>query len=327
MRRTRSCARLRPSVASRLPACLLAAFLLLAGAACQPGYGGQRVDFQIPGATAEASPQPTPHRDGVIRMAVAPVISPRETFTSHYQDLLAYLGDQLGMPVELVPGKTYAEINDMVRSGSVTLALVCTNPYLQGQQDFGMELLAAPVVNGSSTYYSYAVVRSGSPFQSFADLRGYTFAFSDPLSNSGRLAPLYALALMGETPESFFSRTIFTYAHDNSIKAVANGLVDGAAVDSLVYEYWARLDSEFVKRTRVIEKWGPFGINPLVVSPGIDPVLKEHLRSLLLNMDQDPEGRDILDSLFIDRFTVPDDGIYDSVRRMREFLASSGYEQ
>jgi len=257
-------------------------------------------------------------------MAVAPVISPRETFNSRYRDLLNYLGDKLGLPVELVQGKTYAEINDLVRTGDVTLAFVCTNPYLQGRDDFGMEALVAPEVNGVPLYYSYLIVRADAPFRSLADLRGRTFAFSDPLSNSGRLAPVYQLAVMGETPESFFNRYIFTYAHDNSIKAVAEKLVDAAAVDSLVYDYWVKTGSEYTVKTKVIERWGPFGINPVVVGPELDAALKQQLRAALLTMNEDPRGREILQSLFIDRFVVPDDSIYDSVRAMRAFMASAG---
>lgn len=297
--------------------------VLLAFAACDPGYQGQEISFGSSPAATPISPASATRPETILRMAVAPVISPKETFNSGYRDLLNYLGQQLGLPVELVQGKTYAEINDLVRIGDVTFAFVCTNPYLQGQRDFGMELIAAPQVNGQATYYSYLIVRADSPFRSLADLRGRTFAFSDPLSNSGRLAPVYQLALMGETPESFFNRWIFTYAHDNSIKAVAENLVDAAAVDSLVYDYWARTGSDFIAQTRIIEKWGPFGINPVVVRPGLDPQLKQRLRDVLLGMDQDPSGRQILDSLLIDRFIVPDDSIYDSVRNMRAVVGAA----
>lgn len=294
--------------------------------ACGPGYEGDKIQFGASPTADGGSPATSSPAEGVIRMAVAPVISPRETFNSRYRDLLEYVGRKLGLPVELVQGKTYAEINDMVRTGDVTFAFVCTNPYLQGRDDFGMELLAAPEVNGETSYYSYLIVRADSPFASLADLRGRTFAFSDPLSNSGRLAPTYQLALMGETPESFFSRSIFTYAHDNSIKAVAENLVDGAAVDSLVYDYWKKTGSDFTSKTKVIEKWGAFGINPVVVPPGLDPALKTRLREALLGMDKDPAGREILKSLLIDRFVVPDESIYESVRKMREVVTSAGTE-
>ena len=310
---------------ARAASCLILAVVSLA--ACGPGYEGETINFQTSPEAGSGSPVASARAEGVIRMAVAPVISPRETFNSRYRDLLDYIGRELGLPVELVQGKTYAEINDMVRTGDVTFAFVCTNPYLQGRDDFGMELLAAPEVNGETTYYSYLVVRADSPFDSLADLRGSTFAFSDPLSNSGRLAPVYQLALAGETPESFFSRSIFTYAHDNSIKAVAENLVDGAAVDSLVYDYWVKTGSEFTSKTKVIEKWGPYGINPVVVRPGLDPALKQQLREVLLGMDTGAAGREILSALLIDRFVVPDDSIYDSVRKMRELVASAGTEE
>lgn len=303
---------------------LFAILLLLVLAACDPGYQGQEISFRSSPAATPASAVSATRAEAILRMAVAPVISPRETFNSRYRDLLDYVGGKLGLPVELVQGKTYAEINDMVRAGDVTFAFVCTNPYLQGKDDFGMELLAVPEVNGETIYYSYLVVRADSSLDSLADLRDHTFAFSDPLSNSGRLAPVYQLALMGETPESFFARSIFTYAHDNSIKAVAENLVDAAAVDSLVYDYWVETGSNYTSRTKVIEKWGPFGINPVVVRPGLDPALKARLREVLLGMDEDAAGREILKSLFINRFVVADERIYDSVRDMREVVASTG---
>ncbi len=136
-----------------------------------------------------------------------------------YQQLATYFGAKLGRPVELVQGKTYAEINDLLKSGEVTVAIVCTNPYLQGRDDFGMELIAAPQVDGDVVYYSLLIVNRNSTAASLGDHRGTSFAFSDPLSNSGRLAPIYQLALRGRNPESFFSQTIFTYSHDSSIRA------------------------------------------------------------------------------------------------------------
>ena len=41
-------------------------------------------------------------------------------------------------------------------------------------------------------------------------------------------------------------------------------------------------------------------------------------------MDQDPQGKQILRNLMIDRFVVPDDNIYDSVREMRSYLREHG---
>ncbi|GAB4444909.1 MAG: hypothetical protein Kow00120_14770 [Anaerolineae bacterium] len=42
---------------------------------------------------------------------------------------------------------------------------------------------------------------------------------------------------LGRAPEAFFARTFFAYSHDDAIRAVAAGLADGAAVDSVVYDF------------------------------------------------------------------------------------------
>lgn len=284
--------------------------------------GGAQIDFSRYELQTPVSAAQSPATD-TLRMAVAPVLSPRAN-SDLYEQLADYLGQKLGRPAELVQGQTYAEINDLVKSGDVTLALVCTNPYLQGRDDFGMELLAAPEVNGETSYYSLLIAARGLPASSLAGLRGKTFAFTDPLSNSGRLAPLYQLSLLGASPDSFFSRSIFTYSHDSSVRAVAEGIVDAAAVDSLVFDYLRTTEPSLTEKVDVIEKWGPFGINPLVVNPRLDPRLKGELRTVLLNMEQDAQGKRILHDLSVDRFVVPDDHIYDSVREMRSYLRQRG---
>ena len=297
---------------------LAAAALILA--ACSGGSA--QVDFSRQ-EQPTASAVTTPTSAGVVRLAIASVLSPLPT-SDLYQQLADYLGEKLDRPVELVQGKTYAEINDLVKSGDVTLALVCTNPYLQGQEDFGMELLVAPQVGGETVYYSLLIVGGDSTAQSLAELRDSSFAFTDPLSNTGRLAPVYQLALMGENPDAFFGRTIFTYAHDSSIRAVAEGVVAAAAIDNLVFDYMAKTEPEIASRVKVIQKWGPFGINPFVVNPRLDAGLKRQLRTIFLEMDRDPRGKGILHDLLIDRFVVPDDSIYDGVREMRSYLREQG---
>ncbi len=281
-----------------------------------------QVDFsrQEPAAAeAAASPAST----GTVRMAVAPILSPLAT-SHRYEQLADYLAERIGERVELIQGKTYAEINDLVRSGDATLALVCTNPYLDGREEFGMELLVAPQVDGDTVYYSLLIAGEDVQAQSLSDLRGVTFAFSDPLSNTGRLAPLYQLALMGESPDSFFDRTIFTYAHDSSIRAVADGVVDAAAVDSVVFDHLRLTEPSLTGNVKVIETWGPYGIYPFVVHPRLDAQLKAQLRQVFLEMHEDPEGNQIVRNLGVDRFVVPNDNIYDSVLEMRAYLREHG---
>jgi phosphonate transport system substrate-binding protein len=97
-------------------------------------------------------------------------------------------------------------------------------------------------------------VNKESGYQSLENLRDRVFAFTDPDSNTGRLVPVYWLAERNERPENFFAKTIYAYSHDNSILAVARGLVAGAAVDGLVWDYYNRKNPAFTSLTRIIKK-------------------------------------------------------------------------
>lgn len=262
-------------------------------------------------------PLPTPdgHSPVPLRIAVAAVISPAGTVQS-YSPLLLYLEEKLNRPVELIQRKTYLEVNDLIEHGEVDVAFVCTSAYVEGHDTFGMELLAAPLVNGKTVYNSVLIVPSSSTAQSMSDMRNKVFAFTDPISLSGRVYPTYLVHQLGYTPEEFFASTFFTYSHDEAIRAVASGVADGAAVDSLVYEFAVARDPSLADKVRVIHRSPDFGIPPVVISPFTRPQVKADIQTLLLGMANDPNAKDALASIGVEGFVLIDDSAYDSVREL-----------
>ncbi|MBI5050148.1 MAG: phosphate/phosphite/phosphonate ABC transporter substrate-binding protein [Nitrospirae bacterium] len=257
-----------------------------------------------------------------IRIAVGSMITPKAGYV-YYKQLLDYIEKKLGRTVKLIDKNTYAEVNNAIKAKDIDVAFVCGRPYVDGYDESVLELLAAPQVNGKTVYYSYLIVHKDSPVKNFKGLQGKTFAFADPMSNTGKLVPTYMLIKMGETPESFFKKYIFTSAHDRSVAAVANRIVDGAAVDSLIYDYLAHNTPEITSKTKVIEKSQPFGIPPVVVRKGLDTKLKLKIKDILLNVHKDPEGQKILRGMMIEKFVEMDDSAYNSIREMRRAVAES----
>ncbi len=257
-----------------------------------------------------------------LRIAVAAIISPQGTVES-YTELANYLAAKLARPVQLIQRRTYAEVNALVAADAVDLAFVCTSAYIDGHDQFGMTLLVAPTINGAAVYYSDLIVPADSTVQSMADLRGQVFAFTDPISFTGRVYPTHLVRELGSTPERFFQRTFFTYSHDRAIAAVADGVADGAAVDSLVLDYALLRDPTLRTRIRVIHRSPPFGIPPVVVPPELSPRQQRQLQDVLLTMGQDPMGKRILTHLGIDRFQPIDDQAYASVRALVQELAAA----
>lgn len=250
-----------------------------------------------------------------LRLSIGSIITPEQGYV-YYRQLVDYLSNRLDLTITVVDPGNYGKLNTMLQDGEVDVAFVCSGPYVEGRETFGLELLAAPVVNGEAAYYSNLIVPASSPAKSLDDLQGKSFTFTDPQSNSGCLVPRSQLAQRGHTPESFFVSFSYTHAHDRSIHAVSEGLVDGAAVDSLIWDYLSAADPKLQKRVRVVERFGPFAIPPVVAAPHVPQELREKFRQALLTMHQDPQGQTILQGMHIDRFTPIDDGAYDTIRQM-----------
>jgi len=293
---------------------LLFSFFLPLLSACN--RDSPRVDMaqvSSPGGSEEADQRP------VLRIAVSAMISPEAT-RQYYEELLRLIAERMGRRAVFLQRQTYAEVNALVKDHQVDLAFVCSGPYTQGHDAFGMEILAVPVVHGEEVYHSYIIVHKDSQIKSFDELRGKKFAFTDPQSNTGALVPTYMLAKRGETPKSFFKEYFYSHSHDNSIKAVADQLCDGAAVDSLIWEFFQVLDPKLTAQTRIIEKSPPYGIPPIVVHPDLDPACKAELKKILLTLHQQDSAREVLAKLQIDRFAAGNDAMYDTVREMNRWL-------
>ncbi len=302
---------------------LLIACLIFAAGFYISGCGGDAdvriVDFSKTVAVEQPGKQQS--ENPYLKVAVAAMISPKDTFV-YYRQLLDYIARNIGRDVQFIQRKTYGEINELLGKGQIDLAFICSGPYVTGKEKYGFELLATPEVQKSHFYQSYLIVNKTSQFKGLEELRGQVFAFTDPDSNTGKLVPTYWLSEMGERPETFFSKTIYTYSHDNSILAVAKSLVDGAAIDSLIWEYYHRKNPVFTSKTRIIHKSEPYGIPPIVASGFLASDLKNRVRQVLFSMHRDPGGQKILSELMIDRFTPPRDAWYDSIRSIELKLAS-----
>ncbi|OHB33694.1 MAG: hypothetical protein A2X84_08280 [Desulfuromonadaceae bacterium GWC2_58_13] len=267
---------------------------------------------------ANRAPLPTGvHQSNLTRLnlAVGSFLTPEQGY-GYYQQLIGYLSEQLALNVTVVDPGNYQKLNHLLETGKVDVAFVCSGPYVEGHDRFGLVLLAAPVVKGEPVYFSNLIVPARSPAQSLADLRGKTFAFTDPQSNSGSLVVKNKLSRMGVAPEDFFDSSTYTYAHDRSIHAVADHLVDGAAVDSLIWDYMAATEPDLTNQVRVIERYGPYAIPPVVAAPHVAPELREKIRRVLLTMHETPSGREILQAMHVERFDDIDDSAYESIRQI-----------
>jgi len=271
-------------------------------------------------SSSAASPPVTPAPQEPIRIGVSSMITPVDT-VKYYQEIIDYIGARIRQPVRMVHRRTYEEMDGLLERGEVKIAFICSAPYVKDRERFGVELLVAPSVNGSTRYQSYIIVHSDSPIKSFPELKGKSFAFTDPGSNTGKIYPTYLLKTMGYVPEKFFGRSVYSYSHNKSVEMVAKKVVDGAAVDSLVYEYMRKTGSPYARQTKITKRSPPYGIPPVVVTRDVDPRLKDKVKEAFLSMRNTPKGKAILDAMMIDGFVEVPESNYDTIREMERAVA------
>ncbi len=250
----------------------------------------------------------------VLRIGLTPVfLDDQVGFITRWR---RWIEEKLDRPVAFIQRGNYREIVDLLLAGKLDFAWLCGYPYVRHRRQ--LQLVAVPLWQGRPLYRSYLIVADTSSFRSLADLRGATFAYSDPDSNSGFLYPQYALRAMNENPVTYFSRTFFTWAHRTVVEAVSVGLADGGAVDGYVWETLARTRPQLTQGTRVIDRSPWLGFPPFVARGDIAAGELRHFRTALMSMAADGRGAELLGNLGLDGFVAGDDRLFDGIARMIE---------
>jgi phosphonate transport system substrate-binding protein len=264
--------------------------------------------------------------------AVSPPVKPlvfanflAPNMTSVYADVAARVGRALGVPAQLIDGRGWEQLRD----GSVDVAFICGLPYVRLRRELPGRLqpLAAPVLDDGRcqdrpVYFSDVIVRRDSSYRSFGDLRGQRWAYNDPDSFSGCLLVRHYLLQLGET-EAFFGRWTFSGRHQESIRQVRAGEIDGSAIDSQVLGVENLRDPDLDGELRVIETLGPSTIPLVVATDAVPDEVQGRVRDALCELGRDPISRDVLASGLIRRFTPIDDRAYDDIRQKMAVVESA----
>lgn len=213
---------------------------------------------------------------------------------------------------------------DPFSRGEADVGFMCAPTYLRlrEREHPPAELLGvAPVFAderacGKPVYFCDVIVHRSSSVRSFWDLEGGIWAYNDPCSLSGH-GGLASRLDSPETTGAFFGRTVRSGSHPASVRFVADGRADVASIDSNVMKILLEQIPGLRDRVRVLESWGPYPIQPVVVRSDLDPVLKRVLRESLLATEADPLTRLELKAFGLERFVAVGEEDYDAGRLPR----------
>ena len=232
-----------------------------------------------------------------------------------YTPLARYISERAGVEVELKILSRYGNIIDNFISGQLDGAFFGSFIGAVAIRKLGVEPLARPVwLDGKSTYYGLLFVRKDSNIKDTDGMKGKRFAFVDKATTAGWLLPLHYFQESGIVDyRTWFAETYFTGTHEDSIYDVLDGKADIGAAKNTVFDRLVEKDSRLLDELQILATSPEVPANALAVKKNLDNSFKTTLRNILLQMDQDEEGRRILHDFGAQRFIATTEKDYDPV--------------
>jgi len=231
-------------------------------------------------ATATDCPNNGTVRFGIEPYDTAPKLIPI------YEHVAKMIAEKIGCEVQVFVTTTYNAEIEAMRNGKLEMAEFGPLGYVLAHQVAKAEAVAtfADAEGKPDSYWASLVTWPQSGIKTVADIRGHSFAFSDPASTSGHLFPAYGLRKAGLDPDKDI-RAIYAGSHTSSFEALYNHKVDAGELNSEQLE--SATQRGHYKDGDLVFLWksGPIPIDPITVRGDLAPEFKQRLVSALQNVD------------------------------------------
>lgn len=223
-----------------------------------------------------------------------------------YQVIIAYLARTFDLDIHLIQGQVDPLADPLLLKDHLDLAFICGLPFNTYHQvnPTQLQALVAPVMQSfryqnQPIYFSDIIVNTNSTLTEFSDLLGKVFCYNDPGSNSGFHTVHRYLQLHGYSFE-FLGELLQSGSHQNSIRWVAEGRADWAAIDSTVLEQELQDHPALAEKLRIITAIGPAPMPPVVAATHLGTDLLNQLQFALL--DPDSETQIVMNHYGVNRY-------------------------
>ena len=268
-----------------------------------------------------AEPNDCPN-GGTVRFGVEPYDTAAR-LVPIYKKVGELIGEKLGCKVEVFVATSYNAEIEAMRNGKLEIGEFGPLGYVLAHQVAKAEAVAAfGTADGKpNSYWASIVTYPESGIKTVADIKGRSFAFSDPASTSGHLFPAYGLRKAGLDPDNI--RAIYAGSHTSSFEALYNHKVDAGELNSEQLESAKQRghykDGDLV----LLWKSDPIPTDPFAVRGDLPPDFKKRVIEVLQNLDLsalDPTDRKIMVGAGITRLVPQTDGTYDGIRDLVKTL-------
>lgn len=223
--------------------------------------------------------------NGVVRFGVEPFdTAPR--LTPIYEHIGKLIGEKLGCEVKVFVATNYNAEIEAMRNDKLEIGEFGPLGYVLAHQVAKAEAVAAfsNKEGKPDSYWASLVTYPGSGIKTVADIKGRSFAFSDPASTSGHLFPAYGLRKAGLDPDKDI-KAIYAGSHTSSFEALYNKKVDAGELNSEQLE--SAKQRGHYKDGDLVFLWKsePIPTDPIAVRGNLPDGFKQRLIHVLQTLD------------------------------------------
>ncbi len=224
---------------------------------------------------------------------------------AQFQPLEAYLESRLkvvGMEeVRIKIAPNLEAMQGLIASGEVDLYFDSPYPAMIISTETGAQPILRRWKKGIAEYSSIIFAMKDSEIETLEELEGKRIALESEHSTSGYMLPLVAFQEAGlelveqslakaSTPENR-TEYIFSEDEDNTIELVISGKVDAGAIDSGTF---GTLPEEVRSLMTVVLETETVARHIALIGTHISSEQVAEIKQLLLDMDDSPDGREVL---------------------------------
>ncbi|MCT4607232.1 MAG: phosphate/phosphite/phosphonate ABC transporter substrate-binding protein [Marinisporobacter sp.] len=220
-------------------------------------------------------------KENEIIFGINPFTSP-ENIKKMYLPILQSICKSIGYKARTVIVKNYDAVNQGIKDGIIDVGWFSPLAYVKAREKNNILPIATPKVRGKTTYNGYIIVRKDSSIETLSDLKNKKFGYVDVNSASGYLYARHILRSNHLDPDKMFSKVTFMGNHDNVIKGVLSGELDGGATyDEALENLKAKGIS--TDNVRIIKSVENIPKDAIAVSSKVSKDLLEKLKDSFIN--------------------------------------------
>ncbi|HVY14624.1 MAG TPA: phosphate/phosphite/phosphonate ABC transporter substrate-binding protein [Rhodopila sp.] len=259
---------------------------------------------------------------GTVRFGVEPFDTSAK-LVPIYGHIGKLLGEKIGCDVQVYVATNYNAEIEAMRNGKLEVGEFGPLGYVLAHQVAKAEAVAAFADKDGKPdhYWASLVTTPNTGIKTVAEIKGHTFAFSDPASTSGHLFPAYGLRKAGLDPDKDI-KALYAGSHTASYEALYNHKVDAGELNSEQLE--SATQRGHYKEGDIVFLWksDPIPTDPITVRGDLPEGFKKRLIAALQTLDLSslPEADRKIMGLGGQRFVPQTDAAYDGIRDLVKTL-------